>query len=74
MRFFNDMRIRDKIFVGYLLAIMAVIGVAVVSWRYLTATDQRFEQAVGRDVPEILVLGHLRDKAAALIHAACWPC
>jgi PAS domain S-box-containing protein len=69
MRFFNDMRIRDKIFVGYLLAIIAVIGVAVVSWRYLTATDQRFEQAVGRDVPEILVLGHLRDKAAALIHA-----
>jgi hypothetical protein len=33
MRFFNDMRIRDKIFVGYLLAIMAVIGVAVVATR-----------------------------------------
>jgi PAS domain S-box-containing protein len=69
MRFFNDMRIRDKIFVGYLLAILAVVGVAVVSWRYLTETDKRFEQAVGHDVPEILVLGHLRDKAAALIHA-----
>ena len=68
MRFFNDMRIRDKIFVGYLLAILAVIGVAGVSWRYLAATDQRFEQAVGRDVPQIRVLEHLRDKAAALIH------
>src|SRR5262245_51696084 len=69
MRFFGNMRIRDKIFVGYLLAILAVVGVAGVSWRYLAATEQRFEQAVGRDVPEILVLGHLRDKAAALIHA-----
>ena len=68
MRFFNDMRIRDKIFVGYLLAILAVIGVAGVSWRYLAATDQRFEQAVGRDVPQIRVLEHLRNKAAALIH------
>jgi PAS domain S-box-containing protein len=69
MRYFNDMRIRDKIFVGYLLAILAVVGVASVSWRYLAATDQRFEQAVGRDVPQIRVLEHLRDKAAALIHA-----
>ncbi len=69
MRFFNNMRIRDKIFVGYLLAILAVVGVAGVSWRYLAATDQRFEQAVGRDVPQIRVLEHLRDKAAALIHA-----
>ena len=69
MRFFNNMRIRDKIFVGYLMAILAVVGVAVLSWRYLAATDQRFEQAVGRDVPQILVLEHLRDKAAALIHA-----
>ena len=68
MRFFNDMRIRDKIFVGYLLAILAVIGVAGVSWQYLAATDQRFEQAVGRDAPHIRVLEHLRDKAAALIH------
>jgi PAS domain S-box-containing protein len=47
---------------------LAVIGVAGVSWRYLAATDQRFEQAVGRDVPQIRVLEHLRDKAAALIH------
>ena len=69
MRFFNDMRIRDKIFVGYLLAIVAVVGVAVVSWQYLAATDSRFEQVVGRDVPQIRVLEHLRDKAAALIHA-----
>jgi len=69
MRFFNNMRIRDKIFVGYLLAILAVVGVAALSWRYLTATDERFEQAVGRDVPQIRVLEHLRDKAAALIHA-----
>jgi len=69
MRFFNNMRIRDKIFVGYLMAILAVVGVAVLSWRYLAATDQRFEQAVGRDVPQILVLEHLRDKAAALIHS-----
>jgi PAS domain S-box-containing protein len=69
MRFFNNMRIRDKIFVGYLLAIVAVVGVAGVSWRYLAATDQRFEQVVGRDVPQIRVLEHLRDKAAALIHA-----
>jgi PAS domain S-box-containing protein len=69
MRFFNNMRIRDKIFVGYLLAILAVVGVAGVSWRYLAATDQRFEQVVGRDVPQIRVLEHLRDKAAALIHA-----
>src|SRR5262245_26403185 len=69
MRFFSDMRIRDKIFDGHLLTILAGVGVAVVSWQYLTATDQRFEQAVGHDVPEILVLGHLRDKAAALIHA-----
>jgi len=69
MRFFNDMRIRDKIFVGYLLAILAVVGVAGMSWRFLAATDQRFEQVVGRDVPQIRVLEHLRDKAAALIHA-----
>ncbi len=69
MRFFNNMRIRDKIFVGYLIAILAVVGVVVLSWRYLAATDRRFEQAVGRDVPQILVLEHLRDKAAALIHA-----
>ena len=69
MGFFNTMRIRDKIFVGYLLAILAVIGVAALSWRYLAATDQRFEQAVGGDVPQILVLEHLRDKAATLIHA-----
>src|SRR5262245_45315634 len=69
MRFFSDMRIRDKIFDGHLLTILAGVGVAVVSWQYLTATDERFEQAVGRDVPDILVLGHLRDKAAALIHA-----
>jgi PAS domain S-box-containing protein len=69
MRFFNNMRIRDKIFVGYLIAILAVVGVAVLSWSYLAATDQRFEQAVGRDVPQILVLEHLRDKAAALAHA-----
>jgi len=69
MRFFNSMRIRDKIFVGYLIAILAVVGVAVLSWSYLAATDQRFEQAVGRDIPQILVLEHLRDKAAALAHA-----
>src|SRR5215471_17229149 len=69
MRFVNNMRIRDKIFVGYLLAILAVVGVAGVSWQYLAATDQRFEQAVGQDVPQIRVLEHLRDKAAALIHA-----
>src|SRR6185295_8435316 len=69
MRFFNDMRIRDKIFVGYLLAILAVVGVAGMSWRFLAATDQRFEQVVGRDVPQIRVLEHLRDKGAALIHA-----
>jgi hypothetical protein len=68
MRFFNDMRIRDKIFVGYLLAILAIIGVAGVSWQYLAAADWRFEQTVGRDVPQIRVLEHLRDKAAALIH------
>ncbi|MGH9200522.1 MAG: hypothetical protein ACRD2A_04715 [Vicinamibacterales bacterium] len=69
MRFLNSMRIRDKIFVGYLIAILAVVGVAVSSWRHLAATDQRFEQAVGRDVPQILVIEHLRDKAAALMHA-----
>jgi len=69
MRFFSDMRIRDKIFVGYLLAILAVVGVAVLSWRYLVATDQRFEQVVGHDVPQIRVLEHLRDRAAALIHS-----
>jgi hypothetical protein len=69
MRFFNNMRIRDKIFVGYLIAILAVVGVAVLSWRYIAAADQRFEQAVGRDVPQIRVLEHLRDKAATLIHA-----
>ena len=69
MRFLNNMRIRDKIFVGYLIAILAVVGVAVLSWRYIGAADQRFEQAVGRDVPQIRVLEHLRDKAAALIHA-----
>ncbi len=69
MRFFGNMRIRDKIFVGYLIAILAVVGIGVLSWRHLAATDQRFEQAVGRDVPQILVLEHLRDKAAALIHA-----
>jgi PAS domain S-box-containing protein len=69
MRFFRNMRIRGKIFSGYLLAILAVVGVATVSWRYLAETDQRFEQAVGRDVPQILVLEHLRDKAATLIHA-----
>jgi len=69
MRFFHNMRIRDKIFVGYLLAILAVVGVAALSWRYVMATDERFEQAVGRDVPRIRVLEHLRDKAAALIHA-----
>src|SRR4030095_1969860 len=70
MRYFNDMRIRDKIFVGSLLAILAALGVSSVSGRYVAATDQRFEQAVGRDVPQIRVLEHLRDKAAALIHAA----
>ena len=69
MRFFNNMRIRDKIFVGYLMAMLAVVGVAIPSWRYLAATDQRFEQALGRDVPQLLALWHLRDKAATLIHA-----
>ncbi|HZF34361.1 MAG TPA: ATP-binding protein [Candidatus Angelobacter sp.] len=69
MRFFNNMRIRDKIFVGYLMAMLAVVGVAIPSWRYLAATDQRFEQALGRDVPQLLALEHLRDKAATLIHA-----
>jgi PAS domain S-box-containing protein len=69
MRFFNNMRIRDKIFVGYLMAILAVVGVAILSWRYLASTDQRFEQAVGGDVPQILALEHLRDKAATLIYA-----
>src|SRR5882672_6170911 len=69
MRFFNNMRIRDKIFVGYLMAMLAVLGVAIPSWRYLAATDQRFEQALGRDVPQLLALEHLRDKAATLIHA-----
>src|SRR5262249_17196652 len=69
MRFLERMRIRDKIFVGYLLAVLAVVGVACVSWQYLFATDRRFEQVVGQDVPRIRVLEHLRDKAVALIHA-----
>src|SRR5215475_5512686 len=69
MRFLKSMRIRDKIFVGYLLAVLAVVGLACVSWQYLFATDRRFEQVVGGDVPRIRVLKHLRDGAVALVHA-----
>ncbi|MGH8247876.1 MAG: hypothetical protein ACREUU_15760, partial [Gammaproteobacteria bacterium] len=69
MRFFNDMRIRNKIFVGYLTAVLAVVGVAILSWRHMAATDEQFQQVLGRDMPQILALEHLRDSGMTLIHA-----
>ncbi len=69
MRFFNDMRIRNKIFVGYLTAVLAVVGVAILSWRHMAATDEQFQQMLGRDIPQILALEHLRDSGMTLIHA-----
>jgi PAS domain S-box-containing protein len=69
MRFFNDMRIRNRIFVGYLTAVLAVVGVAILSWRHMAATDEQFQQVLGSDIPQILALEHLRDSGMTLIHA-----
>jgi PAS domain S-box-containing protein len=69
MGVFSHMRIRNKIFVGYLAAILAVIGVAALSWSHMRATDDRFRQVLGDTVPRILLLEQVRDKGTTLIDA-----